>query len=391
MKILFIANAIFGVNPGLSGGEIRFIEIAKSWAAQGHQIHLMSSRAGKTLCERLNLKIIFHNISDSKKIGRLAFIQRALKSAFFLPDSLKDFDEGIIYSTNEMLFDVMPALRLKLKNRKKIKWAAIVHWLPPFPPWKRKKTAIFNATLFFISERMSVWLSNWFADILLPVSLMTAGQLSAVGADMKKVYPVECGVNYTQIKDIAKGVKEKKYDAVFMKRLQAVKGIFDLIDIWEIVVKAKPDARLLVIGEGIDGEKAKEMAELKKLDKNIEFTGVIYDIEEKITKLAESRLFLLPTYEENWAIVMGEAMVTGIPVIAYGLKELIDVWKDNFILVPVGNKEAFAEKIMELLNRPETLDEIARKPREYVKQYDWNIIAEKELNIILDNGINDQA
>ena len=28
-KVLFIANAIVGENPGISGGETRFIEIAK--------------------------------------------------------------------------------------------------------------------------------------------------------------------------------------------------------------------------------------------------------------------------------------------------------------------------------------------------------------------------
>ena len=67
MKILFIANVIFGENPGLSGGEIRFIEIAKFWASKGHEIHLMSSKGGKTLCNNLGLEVIFHNIYNSKK------------------------------------------------------------------------------------------------------------------------------------------------------------------------------------------------------------------------------------------------------------------------------------------------------------------------------------
>lgn len=383
MKILFIANAIVGESPGLSGGEVRFIEIAKSWADKGHKIHLMSAKGGERLCNNFGLEVTLHNISDSKKTGRFTFILRALKSLFFLPVSLKDFKEGLIYSTNEMLVDVIPALRLKLGNRRDIKWATVVHWLPPFPPWERKESTLFNSILFFINERLSVWLSNRFADVLLPVSPMTASQLNSVGANMKKVHPVECGVNYAEIMKIVRKVKEKRYDGVFMKRLQAVKGIFDLIEIWEMVVKAKPDAKLLVIGEGIDGEKAREMVRQKGLDKNIEFTGVIYDTKDKIRKIAQSKMFVLPSYEENWAIVIGESMACGTPVISYGLKELIDVWEDSFIRVPVGDKVSFAKKIISLLDTPATLDEISKKATEYVKRYNWHPIAEKELKIIL--------
>ncbi len=49
MKILFIANAIVGENPGLSGGEVRFIGIAKFWTDKGYEIHLMSAKGGKRL------------------------------------------------------------------------------------------------------------------------------------------------------------------------------------------------------------------------------------------------------------------------------------------------------------------------------------------------------
>src|SRR3990172_1839220 len=152
MRILFISNAIFGESPGLSGGETRFIEIAKSWARNGHEIHLMSSKWGKILCDNLGLEVVFHNISNARKVGRITFILRALKALFFLPKSLRNFKEGVVYSANEMIFDVIPALRMKLNNRKGIRWTTVVHWLPP-APWIRKKSNFFYATLFFIIYR----------------------------------------------------------------------------------------------------------------------------------------------------------------------------------------------------------------------------------------------
>ena len=70
---------------------------------------------------------------------------------------------------------------------------------PPLSSVEKKKINFFECNLFFINEGISIWLSDWFADALLPVSSMTAKQLSDFGANMKKVNPVEYGVNYMEI------------------------------------------------------------------------------------------------------------------------------------------------------------------------------------------------
>lgn len=387
MKILFIANGIIGEDQDLAGGEMRFIEIAKTWVNSGHEIHLLSSQGGRKLCNSFNLDVIFHDFPCAKKASKFSYIVRALKSPFFSLQSLADFHEGIIYSTNNMVFDVIPALRIKLKKGRRVRWVSLVHMLPPFPPWKRKKSKILDSILHFINEIGSLWLVNLFADILLAVSQTTARKLKNIGINMKKVYPVECGVNYNKIRKIAGKVRNKRYDAVSVKRLQTVKGIFDLIEIWEIVVRTKPSAKLLLIGDGADRQEAKQMVIQKGLDRNIQFTGAIYDFEEKFKKVAESRLFLMPSYEENWGIVVGEAMAAGTPVIAYGLQELIDVWKDNIVLVPVGDKLSFAKKITDLIDNHTILNKISHKGIEFVKQYNWQDIAEKELRIVLGDKI----
>lgn len=385
MKILFIANAILdGENPGFAGGDVRFIEIAKHLQKQGHEIHLLSTHGGATLCKKFGLNVILHTIAGTGWVrGRLAFIIRALKCIFVLPETLRNFNEGVVYSANEMVFDVIPALRLKLMNKGNITWATVVHWLPPFPPWKRKESTLINSTMFFINERLSVFLANKYADTLLPVSSPTAKQLQDFGANMTKVHTVECGVNCGEIHEIVEKVKEKKYDAVFMKRLQAVKGIFDVIEIWEMVVREKTDAKLLVIGDGIDGQRAREMVIAKGLEKNIHFAGVIYDSKDKFTRIAESKLFVLPSYEENWAIVIGEAMAAGTPVVAYGLPELVGVWGDSFVHIPLGDKQAFAKKIVELIASPSLLKDLSRTGKDFVNKFDWQSIAERELWIIL--------
>lgn len=386
MKVLFVANGILGDEPGgLSGGDTRFIEVAKVWAQAGHEIHLLSSKGGQKLCKRLGLDVKLHCFSEARGTGRFTFLLHALKSFFFMPSSLKDF-EGIVYSTNEMVFDVLPALRLKLRRGSRVKWAVVVHWMPPFPPWKRKESTIINSILFFLNERLSVWLANHFAGVLLPVSTMTRGQLEVWGANMEKVYAVECGVNFSDIRSIVSSIESYKYDAVYMKRLQAVKGIFDIIDIWQEVMVVRKNATILIIGEGIDGARAKEIVKERGLGQNILFAGVIYDPVEKFTKLAESKLFVLPTHEENWAIVIGEAMAAGVPVITYALKELLDVWGDNLAAVPVGNKQAFAEKILHLLEDPVEWKALKEDGLAAASHYDWDAIGKRELEIVLGAG-----
>ncbi|MDP1813217.1 MAG: glycosyltransferase, partial [Leadbetterella sp.] len=92
---------------------------------------------------------------------------------------------------------------------------------------------------------------------------------------------------------------------------------------------------------------------------------------------------VLPTYEENWAIVIGESMAAGTPVIAYDLKELTEVWKDSYVSVPTGDKVQFSKQIIRLLSSENELDDLSKRGKEYVKQYDWKSIANHELSIIM--------
>lgn len=381
MKILFIANSIVGAEPGFTGGESRFIEIAKNWAAQGHEIHLMSSTSGKTLCERAGLSVILHETSKDTMTSRLTFLFRTCKLPFVLRRQIGDFTEGIVYSTNEQLYDVLPGLYLKIRNRKRIRWATVVHWLPPLLFWKRRSSKILNSFLFLMSERISVYLAGILGDSLLAVSESTRQQLMRTFVPKRKVRAVACGVNYEEIQGYI-GRGEKQYDAVFMKRVQAVKGIFDLISIWRAVLQTKPHAKLLIIGEGIDSDKAKRLVGEYGMANNVEFTGTIYDARYKYGLLSRSKLFVLPSYEENWAIVIGEAMAAGVPVVAYGLKELNEVWKDNFVSIVPGDTAQFTRETVRYLDDECLRERLSSQARDFVRRYDWKEIAREEMRII---------
>ncbi len=383
-KILVVANGIIGKDPGLSGGDVRFLELTKYWLKFGQEVHLLSSETGRKMLKNFGIKIPVHvipNISESSE--RLSYIFRTLQTIFYFPQSLKSFDEGIVYSVNDSVFDVIPAVKLKLRHPKTIKWAAVVHWVPPFPPWKRKKSTVLNSILFYINVRISIWLANKFADVILPVSIPTSQQLRGIHVQMGKVFPVKCGVNYDDIRAVSKTVKVKEYDAVFMKRIQPVKGVFDLIDIWVQVVKKRKDSKLLIIGdEGNDAQEVKKMIEEKGLEKNIEFAGYIFDFKKKISRLSEAKVFILPSYEENWAIAIGEAMAAGLPVLAYDLKELLPIWDSHAVWIPLGDTTFFAKKILEVTADNKKMKDMIDDNYPFIKDFTWESIAKNELKII---------
>ena len=393
-KILFISNSIVGKNPGISGGESRFIELGKNWQKKGYEIHLMSSESGKILCEKMGLKVILHRIPSSYSEGRWEIIKRTIQLLFYVPTILEEFKEGIVYSTSEQIYDVWPGVFLKLYRGKNIKFVSAVHWLPPWFFWLRKSSTWLNSMLFLMSERAGLYLAFIFSDKLFPVSKDTFYDMKKNMISGNKIHIVKCGVNIDEIIDIKKkvfGTKgeshknivvNKKYDAVFMKRIQRVKGIFDLIEIWEQVVKQKNNASLLIIGSGIDENEAKRIVNEKGLENNVKFTGAVYSAKEKYSYIMQSKLFLLPSYEENWAIVIGESLACGTPVITYNLYELEEVWEDSIEFVELSDISAFTVRVIKLLNDDNVLKDKSIRGQEYIKRYDWKQIADAEIELI---------
>lgn len=367
--------------PGISGGDVRWGEIAKIWQKQGHEIHVFTPQAGKDFCEKMGLNAFFHIFGVPNEYGMKTYIFRALKS-FLIPTSLKSsFD--IIYSSTEHWYDVIPAIKIK-KINKTVRWGAVVHWVAPL---KRKGTDFLSGLLFYINQRVGYHYIKKMADVVLAVSDSTAESVREIGIAENRIFSVACGMDFDKIHGITKEVNQKEYDAIFMKRFDGTKGVFDLPEIWREVVNKKNNAKIGLIGFGTKKviEKLEKLIELNNLQKNIEIIGPIYDFKEKFLTLAKSRLFILPSYEENWAIVIGEAMAAGLPVLCYDIKEIKPIWQDKIIWIPMGNKRQFANEINHLLSDENLRENLSKEGSDFIKKYDWKQIAENELDILL-NG-----
>lgn len=382
-KILYIFNGIENIDndPIISGGTIRLLEIIKG---NSHfESDVLTNRDGDLLLDKQKIVVDNRHIIDfgiSESITSNFVI--CLKSFFQLPKSLNKY-KGIVYSSCEHLYDVLPALRLKFKN--KCNWYATYHWVEDWP-WKDKRggTPMLRRYIYWFNRWLSGIIIKKYADRILAISQPTKEKLVKI----KKIKPekikvVRCGVENKKITDFLRKHEDergKEYDAVFMKRLNYGKGILDLLKIWKKVSQEKKDVRLAIIGDGTERVLSRIRGYIKKnnLEKNIHLLGGIYDFEKKFRVLNSAKVFLLPSHEENWAIVIGEAMAAKVPVLVYDLKEIVPIWKDNVEWVRYGDTDEFAKKILICLKDPQKRRKQAFKGFKFIKDYDWGKISKEE-------------
>jgi glycosyltransferase involved in cell wall biosynthesis len=127
--------------------------------------------------------------------------------------------------------------------------------------------------------------------------------------------PAEIVPNGIEITDLKfKTEWQKVQNILFLSRVHPKKGIELLIE--AVARLQNSQLKITIAGEGDKNyiESLKKLCEQKNLSEQFEFTGGVYD-EQKWRLYHDSDLFVLPTYSENFGIVVAEALATGIPVI----------------------------------------------------------------------------
>ena len=151
--------------------------------------------------------------------------------------------------------------------------------------------------------------------------------------------------------DNAQLSKLNNKNLITVSRLSEEKGIFDLIDVVDLVKQDIPDVTLNLIGDGPLFNNVLDYIKEKKLEKNIHLLGYrpSSDVYEYLLK---SSLYVMTSYSESFGLVLLEAFSFGVPAIAFdsasGPCELINT--NNGILVSNRDKNLMADNIIKYLN-----------------------------------------
>ena len=296
--------------------------------------------------------------------------------------NVKREDRGIIYSTSDFLTDTIPAFFWKLRN-KHLKWIQVVHHLY-VSPFSRRGESFLTNLLGFLSQRMGLFLMKRKADAVIVVSPMVKQSLRELGFDSRKIRVIYNGIDKTKIEHFEPSSNRlKKYDCVFLGRLNVSKGLFDLIEIWQVLLKSTPDVSLAIIGGGSKRIKQELKNRVKQynLQESISILGYLED-KEAFGILKSSRVFVFPSYEEGFGIAILEAMACRLPVVAWDLPVYHEVFPKGIVRVPLGNVKKFADEVLMLLNDQELYEKLRGDAISIASKYDWDRVAEREVELM---------
>jgi glycosyltransferase involved in cell wall biosynthesis len=177
------------------------------------------------------------------------------------------------------------------------------------------------------------------------------------------------------------GSPVKKYEAVFIGRLHPQKGVLELIEIWKLVCRRSPSARLAIIGNGELEDEVRALINRNGLSRNITMLGFM-DGHEKIRVFKESRIVLHPATYDSGGMASAEAMACGLPGICFDLPALMTYYARGMIKIPRNDLQRFAEEITILLNDPGRYAMLSKEAVEQSKSWDWDLNASKVLEEI---------
>jgi len=142
------------------------------------------------------------------------------------------------------------------------------------------------------------------------------------------------------------GCKGEKV-VMHISNFRGVKRIPDVIHIFDKIQKEVP-ARLVLVGDGPERQKAEELAEKLGIADRVLMLGKLESVAEL---LANADLFLLPSEQESFGLVALEAHASGVPVIGSSETGLMEVVEDGETgsLHSVGDVDAMADSAIGLL------------------------------------------
>ncbi len=166
----------------------------------------------------------------------------------------------------------------------------------------------------------------------------------------------------------ALGIPDGAFAVGTVGRLTAIKGPGVLVDAARRVIGRHPDSVFVFLGAGELLEALQTRAADLGIAASVRFAGWRPDAARLMSALD---CFAFPSINEGMGKALVEAMALEKPVVASRVGGIIDLVDDgvNGFLVPAGDSQALAERILFYLENPETARRMARRAAEKAAVY----------------------
>lgn len=374
MKLNLFDNSY---TSGACGGNIRCLKIFKEIKEKCPELklNLTTSCLGYQFYKDAGLGVQPLFSSCEKKVVNFywTYFIRLIKLSFLAIKGV--FKDQLIYCNSDYLVDVLPAFFSKIFHRSA--WVQVCQLILK-PPCERENS-LSNHVAYFC-QKISFCLMKK-ADLI-----VTDGyEIQEVLIEKYGLLPdkVKVGFLGIDLKEVdAAALSGAKYDLIFVGTLDQRKGVKDFIEVCGVLIKDRPSLKALIIAE-----KNQHYAEFKKMAEglgiltNLDFAGRL-NHSQIFSYLKNSKIFLYPSYNESWALVICEAMACGAICLVRNLDAYKKIYENNIIYC--DNNPNFAEQAKRYLENDFLRKEFMEKDKSFIRRYSWIKVAERELGFIAD-------
>jgi len=164
---------------------------------------------------------------------------------------------------------------------------------------------------------------------------------------------------------------------LYVGRLKRYKGVDLAVRALAIARKTRPELTLDIAGSGDDRPRLEALAAELGLGQAVRFHGFVPEA-RKLELLRSTWANLFPSPKEGWGITVVEAAACGTPSLASdspGLRDSVRGGETGY-LVPHGDPEALAARMLDLAADPDQVERMGRAGRLFAESHSWERAAD---------------
>ena len=250
-------------------------------------------------------------------------------------------------------------------------------------PYLRRKSRTRKAVYDRLFERRNLdcaaaihYTSQGELDLVRPLGLASPGIVAPLGVDIAQFStPRRRGAFRKRHPHLA-----EKQLVVFLGRLTPKKGLDLLAQAFARVASRFPDAHLVIAGPDDEGYGPQVRAFLSQagVEQRTTMTGMLVG-EDKMALLADTDVWVLPSYTENFGVAVVEALARGLPIVISDKVNICSrIAAARAGLVTACDAEAFAEAVCQVLSDAALGRGLGRAGRKLARsEFSWEAAAEK--------------